>query len=109
MALASKLKDAPVRIARGDPNAVAVTLNEDDIRRAFPWDYAELTRRLSARYSDFLQNSRYHQIRKPLEEDERYCRVRYLDPSKPGKGMKKRFYNPNIVPEFDKHYTRKRT
>lgn len=95
-----------VRIARGDPKAIAVILSEADIRKTFPWTYAELASRLNARYSDFLQNNHYHEIRKPLEEDERLCRVRFLDPSKPGKSSKMRFYSPNIIAEFDKHYTR---
>ena len=97
----------PVRITRDDPDAVAVTVTEDDIRKHFPWDYAELTQSLKSRYADFLQNNTYHAVRKPLEDDERFCRVRYLDPSKPSKGSRKRFYSPGILREFDQHYTKK--
>lgn len=97
----------PVRLDHDDPSAVAVVISEDDIRKQFPWDYAELTRRLKERYSDFLQNIKYHKIRKPLEDNSKFCRVRYLDPTKPKTSTKKKFYNPNIVPEFDQHYTTK--
>lgn len=97
----------PVRLDRDDPGAVAVVISEDDIRRQFPWAYAELTRRLKKRYTDFLQNAKYHEIRKPLEENDKFCRVRYLDPTKPKTSTKKRFYNPNIVSQFDQHYTKK--
>jgi hypothetical protein len=32
--------------------------------------------------------------------------MRLLDPNKP-KGQKKPFFNPNILQELDKHYTKK--
>lgn len=88
-----------------DPAAPALRVEEEDILRAFPWDYGELTRRLKLRYKNFLQNKRYHEIRKALKSDERLVRTRFLDP-KSSKGPKKEFYNPNIVAEFDKHYIR---
>jgi hypothetical protein len=43
-------------------------------------------------------------LRKVLEADERYCKVRYLDPGNPKSG-RKRFYNPDIPPGFDDQYT----
>ncbi len=89
-----------------DPNAPKVTLSEEDIRRAYPWDYLELIRRLRRRYSDFKTTSRFYGVRKPLMSDNRYVRTRYLDPGNTKSG-KKDFYNPNIINEFDKHYTRK--
>jgi len=89
-----------------DPSAPKVTLSEEDIRKTYPWDYAELTRRLRTRYSDFKAAEKFHEIRKPLTSDPRYVRTRYLDPGNPKSG-KKDFYNANIVGEFDKHYTRR--
>ncbi len=86
---------------------MTVVIAEDDIRKQFPWEYAELTRRLKRRYYNFLQNAKYHKIRKPLEEDSRFCRVRYLDPTKPQTSSKKKYYNPNILSEFDQHYAKK--
>lgn len=88
-----------------DPGAPALAVREEDIRRAYPWDYAELTERLKNRYNDFLQNRKYHSIRNALKGDERYSRTRLLDPGNK-KSARKDFYNPNIVAEFDKHYTR---
>ena len=96
----------PVRVVR-DPEAPAVQLREEDIRQAYPWDYGELTERLKQRYSDFLQNQRYHEIRQRLEHDDRLCRIRYLDPANPGRSAWKRYYSPNIIAEFDPHYTRR--
>jgi len=88
-----------------DPNAIKVTLAEEDIRERYPWDYAILTTRLSKRYIDFKANNTYHCIRKPLMKDKRFCQPRFLDPGNP-RSAKKDFYSPNILNEFDKHYTR---
>ena len=95
-----------VRVVR-DPAAPVVQLREEDIRQAYPWDYGELTQRLSQRYSDFSQNREYHRVRRRLEADERLCRVRYLDPARPVRSSSKRFYSPNILMEFDEFYTRR--
>lgn len=86
-----------------DQDALKVTLREEDIREKYPWDYDRLCKSLRTRYSNFLANNHFHKLRKPLENDERYCKPRLLDPSNPN-GTKKHFYNPNIVGEFDKHY-----
>ncbi|MCY4417296.1 MAG: DUF3644 domain-containing protein [Chloroflexi bacterium] len=87
-----------------DPAATAIQLTEEEIRAQYPWDYAELTNRCVSRYSDFKQNDRYHAIRKSLENDDRFARVRFLDPGNP-KSSKKVFFNRNILPEFDRHYS----
>lgn len=102
----SKVKgdsDTKVEITRNDPKAIKVTLSEEDIREKYPWNYEHLTAHLRNRYSDFLVNNRYHKIRKNFEKDERFCKVRLLDPSNL-KSSQKKFYNPNIVKEFDKTY-----
>jgi hypothetical protein len=89
-----------------DPAAQKVILTEEDVRTKYPWDYRELTKRLKERYANFKENESYHQIRRPLLEDERLVNTRYLDPGNP-KSVKKDFYNPNVLQEFDKHYQRK--
>jgi hypothetical protein len=89
-----------------DPSAPHVYLTEEDIRQKYPWDSRELRRRLRARYSDFKENEDFHQIRRPLVANARYARDRYLDPGNPKSG-KKTFLSPNILNEFDKHYTKK--
>ncbi len=89
-----------------DPNAPKVTFSEEDIRKTYPWDYRELIRRLRKRYSDFKTTSKFYSIRRPLMSDPRYARTRHLDPANVRSG-KKDFYNPNIVNEFDRHYTRR--
>jgi hypothetical protein len=81
----------PVRVAPGDPNAVPVTVSEEDARKAYPWTYDNLRRALHRRYADFKENETFHRIRKPLERDTRYCLVRQLDTKNP-KSHKQRFY-----------------
>jgi hypothetical protein len=93
-----------VVIDNNDPAAIRITLTEEQVRGTYRWDYAELTGRLRERYRDFKANAEYHAIRKPLEADHRFAHVRQLDPSSP-RSPQKRFYNPNIVAEFDAHYT----
>jgi Protein of unknown function (DUF3644). len=90
------------------PGVIEITVTEEDIRRDFPWTYTDLSHRLSDLYSDFKQGAKYHTIRKALESDKRFVNTRYLDTHNPS-GTKKQFFSPNIVQEFDKHYTRKRT
>ena len=89
-----------------DPTAPHVYLTEEDIRQKYPWDYKELANRCRARYSDFKENEEFHSVRRPLLTDSRYVRDRFLDPGNP-KSAKKQFYNPNILVEFDKEYTKK--
>jgi hypothetical protein len=99
--------DAVARVrVTNDPNDPAVTLTEEDIRNRYRWDYEELTAELRGRYMDFVANQTYHDLRKPLMSDRRYARPRYLEPGNP-RSAKKDFYNPHILTEFDKHYTRK--
>jgi hypothetical protein len=88
-----------------DPTAPKVTLSEEDIRKAYPWDFAELTKRLRSRYLDFKSDGKYHNARKVLEGDPRFARSRYLDPGNTKSPRKND--SPNVVAEFDKQYTLK--
>jgi hypothetical protein len=90
-----------------DPNAMHVNISEEDIRKQYPWDYQTLTEKLKNRYIDFKKNNKYHELRKKLAVNPQYKKTRYLDPARVS-GTRKDFYNPNIVPEFDKSYTRKK-
>ena len=102
----SKAKDVPEFRVTNNPDATEVRMSEEQILENYPWDYRELTDRCRKRYQDFKANARYHNIRKPLHENEKLCRVRFLDPSNPN-SAKKLFFNPNILQVFDKHYSRK--
>lgn len=103
-----KSKDDGALLVRttNDPNAIPVHLTDEEIRDRYPHDYRSLTNRCRDLYLDFKENSDYHRIRRPLEADERFCTIRFLDPGNP-KSAKKKRYNGNIFREFDKHYNRK--
>jgi hypothetical protein len=92
------------RLALGDnPDAIPVTISEEEINSLYPWGYKELTKRLSDRYIDFIQNSDFHRLNSQLKKDKRYVLIRYLDP-KNKTSTKKTFYSSNILNEYDKHY-----
>lgn len=90
-----------------DENATAISISEEDILKNYTLDYKRLTAQLRRRYSDFIENNDYHRLRKPLESERKYCIERLLDPGNP-RSSKKRFYNSNILTEFDKHYTKRK-
>jgi hypothetical protein len=92
----------PVIVSPNDPNAIRVTLTEEDILKRYPWDYRMLCKALRKTPS-FKENARFHKLRRPLEEDLRFCRVRLLDPRN-NKSSRQRFYSPNILGEIMKHY-----
>jgi hypothetical protein len=89
-----------------DGDAIKVQLAEQDIKEKYPWTYEELCKRLAARYSNFKVNGTFHGLRKPLQVDEKYAKVRYLDLDNPT-GIKKPYFNANILQVFDQHYTKK--
>jgi hypothetical protein len=89
-----------------DPKAPSVRLSEEDVLRNYPLTYRQLTDQLRRRYADFKNNRDYHRIRKRIEGQKKFSVMRALDPRNP-KSAKQRFYNPNIVKEFDKHYTKR--
>jgi len=88
-----------------DPNAPTVQLSEEDVLRNYPLTYRALTAQLRRRYTDFREGEKYHRLRKKIEQEKKFCIIRALDPRNP-KTSKQRFYNPNIIAEFDKHYTK---
>jgi hypothetical protein len=90
-----------------NPNAIQVNISEEDIRKTYPWDYETLTGKLKARYIDFKANDKYHVLRMKIAANPQFMKTRYLDPGNP-KSSRKDFYNPNIINEFDKSYTRKK-
>src|SRR5574338_79546 len=87
-----------------DPGAPHIYLTEEDVRARYTWDYRELIKRCRGRYTDFKENEAFHTIRRPLLEDKRFSTARFLDHGNP-KSSKKPFHSPNILSEFDKHYT----
>ena len=94
-----------VELTKGDPTAVKIAITEQDLLDKYPWDYAALLEKLTARYTDFKANNKFHQVKKPMLGDDKYQIVRYLNPKKP-QGIKQTFWSSNVLLVFDKHYTR---
>ena len=102
----SKSKDAwQVRLSN-DPNAMALRLSEGQFKARYPLTYATLTQECRSRYSDFVENQSYHNLRKSLKDNPKYCLTRHLDPDNP-RSPKQERYSSAIFTEFDKHYTKK--
>ena len=102
--LKSKADDAIKVQVTNDPNAPKVQLTEEQLKDRYPLNYAALTKACSDRYSDFVQNKKYHDLRKPLKADRRYCHVKKLDPDNP-KSVKQEWYSQAVFNVLDKHYT----
>lgn len=104
--LKSKADDAIKVQVTNDPNAPKVQLTEEHLKDKYPFNYATLTAACTARYSDFVQNQKYHDLRNPLKADKRYCHVKKLDPDNP-KSVKQEWYSQAVFNVLDKHYMAK--
>lgn len=89
-----------------DKDGIRVALTEENIRKRYPWDNAELIRRCKMRYSDFIQNKNWNAQRNEIKNDAKLYRVRLLDPGNP-KSAKKDFYSTNVFSYLDSYYTKK--
>jgi CheY-like chemotaxis protein len=49
-------------------------------------------------------NKRFFEIKKELEESEKYCKVHYVNESSSIWGINKKFYSNEILEEFDKYH-----
>jgi hypothetical protein len=102
-------KDATSVVFRwtDDPAAPEVAVREEDVLKNYPMTYRDLTTALRRRYSNFVENQEYHMLRKAVEKERKYSLVRVLNPINPS-SSRQRFYNPNIMQEFDKRYERRK-
>jgi len=101
------IKALPVRYSTAT-DALPVTVDsEEKFINKYKWTFRDhLIPHLRERYEDLKLDTQFRKIIVELEKDINYCGVRYLDFNNK-KGTKKKFYDPNIVTEFDKHYTKK--
>jgi hypothetical protein len=91
-----------------DPNALKITMTDEEFRTKFPWSYGDLVERCKDRYVGFKLDARFHQIRKTIVERQTLSKIRYLNPQRLT-SAKQVFYAPAILGEFDKHYSRKQS
>lgn len=101
--LKSKADDAIKVQITNDPNAPKVQITEEHLKDKYPLNYAALTKTCRERYSDFLQNKKYHDLLKPLKAEKRYCHIKKLDPDNP-KSVKQEWYSRAVLNVLDRHY-----
>lgn len=106
--LETKFVKSKMYIDPNDPEAISVVIDEEDVfKKTYIWACKEhLVPALKKRYEDFKVNTQFWSLLKDLKGNPKFCRVRYLN-TKTKKGSKQEWYNPNIVHEIDRHYTRK--
>lgn len=89
-----------------DPNGVAVTLSEEDIRKKYPWTYKDLVGNAKTRYTDIKLNNTFYEHLSEVKSDSKLCHERKLDPKNP-KSSTKSFYSTNVWRILDKYYNKK--
>jgi hypothetical protein len=102
----SKTKDSLEFRVTNNPNAREIRLSEEQLKDRYPWTYERLNQECRSRYTDFKIVKKYHDLRKPLHGNPKYCHERSLDPDN-SKSPKTTWFAPAILNIFDKHYTKK--
>jgi hypothetical protein len=105
--LIKKAADGAVPIKLAGPGEVpqfTVAIDDDKLPPGMTWAFQDLTKALKKRYSNFIQNRQFFKLKVAFEKNKLLCHERYLIPGNKS-STKAKFYNPNIVFEFDKHYT----
>ncbi|MBF1416686.1 DUF3644 domain-containing protein [Prevotella histicola] len=89
-----------------DPNGVAVTLSEEDIRKRYPWTHQDLVDNAKERYTDIKFNSTFYEHLREVKSNSKLYHERKLDP-KNSKSPIKPFYSTNVWQILDKYYHKK--
>ena len=97
----------PIKLAApGEVAQITVSIDDDRLPPGMTWTFDNLVAALRKRYSNFVQNNEFYKLKAVLEKNKQLCHERRLVPSNK-KSLRTRCYNPNIMFEFDKHYTPK--
>lgn len=89
----------------GDTVHVYVS-SEEEFGRKYRWTYAQLLEKLKTRYEDFKTNPTFYNLHRELGANKKYRDLWYLN-FKERTGTSKPYYDPCILDEFDKHYTKR--
>lgn len=94
-----------VKYDPANPKAISVKIDADEqFANKYPWAYTEdLIPKLKARYKGLKLDTKFTKIKRVCDKNPAYCGERYLDLKKK-KGVPKKYYSPEIMKEFDKHY-----
>jgi len=97
----------PIKLAApGEVAQITVSIDDDKLPPGMTWAFKNLVAALKKRYSNFVQNNEFYKLKATLEKNKLLCHERHLVPNNK-KSTKVIFYNPNVIFEFDKHYTPK--
>jgi hypothetical protein len=91
-----------------DSNAPAMAVREESLLETYPYDNADLAKKLKERYVDFKQDASYQKYKAPLLDDPKYCRRRLYNPKRPKSGSKN-FFSSEVFKVFDLHYQKRGT
>ena len=102
------IESMAVRYDNGDPNAITVKVSaEEQFAAKYKWSHKDdLVPKLKATYQDIKFGKEFREIMREIEKDDKLCGKRYMD-FRMKTGTPRKFYSPNIMKEFDKHYKRK--
>lgn len=89
-----------------DPNAPKFKVDDTTLSDLYPLTHEKLVNTLKERYTDFVQNQKFNNIKKNLIDNKNLCYIRYLNLNNKNSSCQK-FYSENILKEFDKHYTKR--
>lgn len=89
-----------------NPDARSVRIDDNVLRDNYPMDYKTLLLKLQERYTNFIQNQKFHKIKRRFIRNQNLCNIRYLDPNNK-KSSNKKYYSKDILKKFDEHYTKR--
>lgn len=89
-----------------DASAPKVQLSDEDLKERYPLRFTDLVDKCKARYENFVQNSKFFKSKEKLENDLKYCYLRY--PGLDGSGTPVKHYSSAILEELDKAYKLKK-
>ncbi len=98
-----KIKGTPIRLTN-NPTAPAYKVTEDPTMGGYTLKYRDVIFRMHKRSKKFKANQKFINLMKKLRANERFCRVRLLDPRNPA-GISAKFYHPRILIELKNYYT----
>jgi hypothetical protein len=94
--------------ASNDPNAIPITLTEEDFLQRYPFDFYGIVDKLKSSVTGFKRDDKFYDIKRELEGDKKYCLVRLLDPKNP-KSAKKKYYSHALLIELQERLRKKAT
>jgi len=88
-----------------DPSAPKVYLSDEELKKRYPLTFDEFVTLCEKRYSDFVRNQKFYDLKAKYESDLKYCYPRSLNLN--GGGSIRKYYSTAILNEFDKVYEKK--